>query len=165
MTIDERIYKQAKVGTGNNPGVSDTLASLIVAQAKHETGNYTHRFFKEFNNAFGYSYFAGSPYQSGPGPIADNKKAIAAFYTVEDSVKELIDWLYRRYREGRLPALNTIATPEQYAAALKGAGYYGDTVANYTRGLKAFFFPVKVAAAGTGLLIIVSAIIYFLYKK
>lgn len=142
-TIQDRIFNQATAGTPYNRGVPAVLASLMVAQAAHETGNFTSNFFRNYNNAFGYSYFRGSPYQSGSGTLADNGLPIAVYRSVEDSVKEVVDWIYRRQKEGKFPAdLGTIRTPEQYAKLLKDAGYYGDTLANYTAGLKRFFVAV-----------------------
>jgi len=160
MTVEERIYKTATGGTPVNPaGVPSTLANLIVAQAKHETGNFTSNFFKKYNNAFGYSYVAGARYQLPKGgTIADNGLPIAAYKDVEDSTREIVDWIYRRKRGGMFPDdLTTIQTPEQYANLLKGAGYYGDSVSNYLRGLKNYFIN-SPAKAATGTIIFIAAI-------
>lgn len=166
MTAAERIYTQAKAGTGYNPGLPDPLASLFVAQAKHETGGFTSRFFRENNNAFGYAYYAGSLYQTGAGDLADNRQPIASYASIEDSAKEIIDWLYRRLRQGRLmvkgAVINSLAeikTPEDYAQALKGAGYYGDKLENYLAGLKRFYVPIAVAS-GLGLLAVLAIAAY-----
>lgn len=159
MTAAERIYTQAKRGTGYNPGLPDPLASIVVAQAKHETGNFTSRFFTENNNAFGYAYYAGSNYQTGAGDLADNRQPIATYANIEDSTKEVIDWIWRRFRRGEFPDPTAIQTTDQYAAALKSAGYYGDTLANYARGLKSFYVPIAVAS-GIGLLAVLAIAIY-----
>lgn len=157
------IYRAARAGTANNPGLPVALSWLLVAQAKHETGNFTSNFFKRYNNAFGYSYYPASPYQIGAGTVADNGLKIAAYSNLQDSVKELIDWLYRRLREGKLPNLQAITTPEQYAAALKGAGYYGDTLQNYTAGLKRFFLQHKETIGLSSVFIIL--VLFLLMKK
>lgn len=171
MTTEERIFNQAVKGTDYNKGLPNTLASLLIAQSKHETGNFTSSFFKKFNNAFGYSYFPGSNYQTGSiGPLADNGKPIADYWSLEDSVKEVIDWIYRRVNEGKFPKnLSDIKTPEQYAALLKSAGYYGDTLQNYTAGLKRFFIPVlemiEKPAAGLGIAASLLLIWYAMKKR
>jgi len=136
-----RIRSAAIVGTDKNPkGVPPVLADLIVAQAKHETGNFSSRAFLQDNNAFGYSYVAGAYWQIGPGIIADNGQPVARYASIEDSTAEIVDWIYRRIAEGKFPAnLNDITTPDQYARLLKGAGYYGDTVSNYLEGLRRWF--------------------------
>lgn len=168
MDPDNIIFQTARAGTATNPGLPATLANLLIAQAKHETGNYTSRFFTQYNNAFGYSY-AGSKYQTGPGPTADNGQPIGVYGSLADSVREIVDWIYRRVREGKFPAdLSTIQTPEQYAALLKSAGYYGDTLANYTRGLKNFFLNLYQEIekpAGIVTLAVIGVLVYFALQR
>lgn len=172
MTNEQRIYNQALKGSPVNPGLPASLALLLVAQAKHETGNFTSNFFRSYNNAFGYSYVPGGRYQLGAGSIADNGAPIARYASVEDSVKELVDWLNRRRIEGKFPAFGSVTTPEQYAALLKAAGYYGDTLENYSNGLIYYFKSLAGSlAAGAKQSIPVLALIalgaagYFAYKK
>jgi hypothetical protein len=163
--ISQRIFDAARAGTAANPqGVPHTLAALMVAQAKHETGNYTSNFFRNYNNAFGYAYYAGSLYQSGAGTIADNGSPIAAYPNVEASTMEIVDWIWRRYRQGRFPSPEAIITPEAYAAALKAAGYYGDSLENYLAGLRRFFVPVA-AVSGAGFLAVLAALWFARHKK
>lgn len=120
-------------------GMPVLLANYIVAQSKHETGNYTSNFFKFYNNAFGYSYAAGSKWQTGGGTLADNGSPIAKYKSVEDSVHELTDWIKRRQNEGKFPKnLNSINTPDKYVILLKQSGYYGDTITNYLKGVLSF---------------------------
>ena len=171
MTAEQassKIYTQARAGTAVNPGLPPTLAYLLVAQAKHETGNFTSKFFKQYNNAFGYSYVSGGKYQTGSGTIADNGQPIAVYPDIESSTKEVIDWIYRRQKEGKFPAnLETITTPETYAQLLKASGYYGDTLSNYLKGLKNFFsYNIPPASIGGGLLLLTAAaILWYVWRK
>lgn len=159
--ISAGIFNQARAGTSVNPtGLPVDLANLVVAQARHETGNFTSNAFVRHNNAFGYSYVPGARYQTGPGLIADNGQPVASYATVQDSVKEIVDWIYRRLKEGKFPALSTIRTPEQYARLLKDAGYYGDTFANYSAALKRLFQAAS-GSVGIGLVAVVAALYYF----
>ena len=163
MSYDSIIYNIARAGSPVNPGLPAALSYLLVAQAKHETGNFTSNFFKNYNNAFGYSYVPGGKYQTGGGILADNGLRIASYPDIKSSVYEIIDWIYRRQKEGKFPVdLNSIVTPEQYAELLKSAGYYGDTLVNYTNGLKKFFLTNPVAAGGLSLMT-VSIIILAIY--
>jgi hypothetical protein len=140
-SIASRIRSAALMGTPTNPkGLPPTLSDLLVAQSKHETGDYTSNAFLKDNNAFGYSYVPGGVWQIGPGIIADNGAAVARYATIEDSTSEMVDWIYRRIAKGVFPAnLNDIQTPVQYAHLLKAAGYYGDTFENYVEGLRRWF--------------------------
>jgi len=169
MTTEQVIYNQAIKGTNNNPGLPVSLANLLVSQAKHETGNFTSNFFKNYNNAFGYSYNQNSSYQIAPGTIADNGIKIAAYRNIADSTKEVIDWIYRRVNDGSFPKnLNTIVSPEQYVLLLKKAGYFTDTITNYLTGLKKYFTQVlQIFEKPTALVFlgIVSIAVYFLIKK
>jgi hypothetical protein len=167
--VSVRIYNQARKGTPYNPGVPVDLANLLVAQAKHETGDFTSNAFKRQNNAFGYAYYAGSNYQKDQGTdiISDNGKPVAEYASIEDSVNEIVDWIYRRSRAGQFPAdLSTIKTPAQYAGYLKSAGYFGDTLQNYLNGLVSWFKIITPAAAGSAgvVLLVLAAVLYF-YRK
>lgn len=171
MSFADRIFNQATRGTNTNPGLPNTLAALLVAQAQHETGNFLSNIFTNFNNAFGYAFYPGSLYQIGPGSIADNGQPVARYATVEDSVKELIDWIYRRVKEGKFPAnLATITEPEQYAKLLKDAGYYTAPLSVYTNGLKYYFTRVleiveKPTAQITMLAVSAFVLWYYMRKK
>lgn len=151
----DRIFAQARAGTDINPaGLPLDLAELVVAQARHETADFTSRIFREQNNAFGYSY-SGSRYQVGGGAIADNGLQSAIYPTPENSVKEIVDWIYRRRNEGVFPNdLSTITTPQLYANLLKRAGFYGDTVANYTAGLLRYSGYDEPITAGVNWLLV-----------
>jgi hypothetical protein len=163
MNAADLIFTTALNGTPYNKGVPSALAQLIVAQARHETNNFTSNLFRKYNNAFGYSYYAGSNYQIGPGSVADNGQQIAAYADPAQSTREMVDWLYRRYRQGRFPELETVTGPEQYAAALKDAGYYGDTLANYSAGLRRWFAPI-VTVVGVNF-IVAAAVLFYIFRK
>lgn len=161
------VYNAARSGTPSHPGgVPDPLAALLVAQAKHETGDFSSNAFRTGNNAFGYSYFPTSDWQKGPGLIADNGQPIATYSNVGDSTREIVDWIYRRVKEGVFPGdLSIITTPEQYAVLLKKAGFYGDSVTNYTNGLIRYFVKKKSEIAGGLLLLAGLALVWINRKK
>lgn len=163
MTTAELIYKTARSGSPVNPGLPSALSYLLVAQAKHETGNFTSNFFKKYNNLFGYSY-AGSVYQSGAGSVADNGKEIGSYADPQDSIYEMIDWLYRRRKEGKLPDFKTIVAPDQYAQLLKSNNYYGDSVNNYAAGLKRFFLDNPAAGSLVGFAV-VGVVVWLIWRK
>lgn len=153
--------------TALEAGFPPVLSSLIAAQAAHETGNFTSRFYREFNNAFGYSYYPGSKWQlPSPGDIADNGAPIAAYRSIQDSTGEIIDWIKRRQKEGKFPGdLSTITTPAQYAELLKKAGYYEDKLENYSRGLATWYKPVAIAAGAAIGFLVLSYLAYTLYMQ
>lgn len=159
--IAVRIYNQARAGTPYNKGVPVDLANLLVSQSKHETNDYTSNLFKKYNNAFGYAYYGGSNYQTGAGSVADNGQPIAAYSSIEDSVQEIVDWIYRRVKDGKFPAdLSVIKTPAQYASYLKNAGYYGDTLQNYLNGLVRWFVVITPSQGIAGALVVVGVLAF-----
>lgn len=164
MSYEQRIYN-----TAVSDGMPTDLAKLIVAQTKLETGNYTHRFFTEGNNAIGYSFVwpYGSKWQLPfPGDLADNNISIGQYATIENSIHELTDWIKRRQKEGKFPSsLSQITTPAQYATLLKNAGYYGASLNDYTNGLATWLMKLPALSIGIGSLILTVAIGYFITRK
>lgn len=165
MTNDDIIYQAARTD-----GMPENLAILITAQARHETGNYTSRFFTVGKNAFGYSYVKGGKWQlPTPGPIADNGAAIAQYSTIQNSVHELTDWIRRRQKEGKFPLnLETIQTPEQYGQLLKNSNYFGAPLDQYINGIIAALRSIGreiVSPAGGGVLLLLAILVFAFRKK
>lgn len=131
MSIEQRIRTAARL-----KGMPANMQQLLVAQAKHETANFNSNAFKQNKNLYGYKRFAKSDYQIGNGITSSEGDPYAAYASIEDSVKEVCDWIKRRQKEGKFPEDLRFVDADQYAGYLKDAGYYGDSVANYTRGLK-----------------------------
>ncbi len=125
------IQNELSTGTANNPAVPDNLIPLVIAQAQHESANFTSNVFLNTNNPFGYTY-ANSPYQIG------NYEGFGEYESVSDAANEINDYLYRRVADGSFPDLTTITTADQYAQLLKDAGYYADDEANYAAGIQSY---------------------------
>ena len=154
MSTEQLIYSTA-IGAG----IPAPVASLMVAQSKHETANYTSNFFKRYNNAFGYSFVPGAKWQLPEGgTLADNNQKIAAYSSVYNSTMEMVDWLKRRVNDNTFPPLSTINDPAQYAFLLKKAGYYGDTLANYSAALTRFYNS-SITPGTTENLVLVASIV------
>lgn len=171
-TIAQNIFNQALKGSDNNRGLTTTLANLVVAQTKHETAvheiPYQSNAFLIDNNAVGYKLYAGSDYQTAAGITSSEGDPYGHYDTYQDSIKELVDWLYRRQREGSFPDLATITTADQYAGLLKSVGYYGDSQGNYTAGLRRWFKqygPVAAAGIGVGVVALVAGLFFLLKRK
>jgi hypothetical protein len=147
MKNDERVYTACI-----SQGIPRALALLITAQSKHESANYTSSVFLDCNNSFGYKAVYGAPSCSGH---SDYKY----YPNIEASAIEVCGWLKRRVADGSFPPLNTISDPDNYAALLKNAGYYGDTVSNYAAGIKRWF-TTNLTAISTGTILIIGAIFF-----
>ena len=137
-------YQQTIFYAAKQTGLTDDQARIIVAQAQHESGNFTSPLFQSDNNLFGMKMPSKRDKTFIAGPSARIRKSegstpYASYKNVSDSTKDLILSWHK--------AINTdwskIQTPEQYAAYLKSKGYYGDTLANYTNALKSNFAKLK----------------------
>lgn len=104
----------------------------IIAQARHETGNFTSTVFKANKNLFGMKN--GSVISPGEmiGTVAPDGGTYAKYRTQFDSVADLLRW----FEWKKFPV--KVSGVEQYASELKSRGYYGDSLANYTNGLKKY---------------------------
>jgi len=161
--IEDRIFTAAMSRLAGRISNARFIAVAMVAQAKHETGNFRSNAFRKHNNAFGYMYYPASKYQQKkPGLIADNKLPVAHYATIEDSAKEVADWILRRKS-----SFEGVTTLRQFAETLKAKGYYGDTVTNYLRGLVHYAKDLnpKIIVPGVSVfLLVVGAVLFYLLK-
>jgi hypothetical protein len=95
--------------------------AIIYAQMQHETGNFTNRGAFELHN------YSGINVPGGKGQDYRN------FKSDDDYVSYYSDLLRRKY-SGVLGSQNV----DDFAKGLKAGGYYGDTEANYSSGIKAY---------------------------
>lgn len=161
MDLGQFIFDRVTAG-----GYSPAFANLVVAQARHETGDFTSNVSKNCLNLFGYKYVGQSGAVACSGsPEGDN---YAKYSAVAGSVDELINWIRRRQKEGTFPPgdLSQVNTPEKYAQALKAAGYYGDSVSNYTSGLKRFLtnYGPRIAF-NAGLALALGILVWYVSRK
>jgi len=110
------------------------LLPYIVAQAKHETGNFQSGVYNNNLNMFGMLMPRKRPTLATPGtPSRETPGAFwAKFKTDGDSIRDLFLWMdYTKF-----PLL--VSDADEYANELKQRSYYGDTVTNYSNALKAW---------------------------
>lgn len=146
MNFDKIIIDKVK-----SRGLNENLANLIAAQARLESADFTSNVFKQNNNAFGYKYAgqsgatAGTPAPKSEWASPSKPQYYAKYKSVADSANELINWLYRREKEGKF-IVAQLQTPAQYANALKLGGYYGSSAASYTNGITAKLKKIDTAS-------------------
>jgi len=137
-------YNNLIITTAMKQGVSETVAKIIAAQAEHETGKYSSDNFIKSNNAFGMAvptvrkskYVLGAGSVSAPG--SEGGFSYARYASVQDSVKDLIDWLNYNNVDW-----NAITTPEDYDAFLVRKGYHTASQTSYTAALRALYDQLK----------------------
>lgn len=106
-------------------------ADVIMAQFRHETGNFTNRGARELNN------LSGVNVPGGHGQDYRNFKTL-------DEYGDYLASLYQRKYPGVLGAQDTTT----FAQGLRAGGYYTDSLANYEHGLNASYKPDRDRTLG-----------------
>lgn len=106
-------------------GVSIDLSYIIVAQAKHETGDFTSLIFVENNNLFGLK----QPKKRKTTCVGTNR-GHGVYSSLEDCV---IDYIY--YMEARKMPFHEISV-RKYVNLLKKKGYFEDDLEKYYKAVK-----------------------------
>lgn len=184
VNYDQEIYNGAIKG-----GATPSLAKLLVAQARHESGNYDSNQTRTNNNVFGFKHSPNSIY-SQRGNISPEGDPYAHYDTLQDAIKDyIVRWMGKSSKQGgtRLQEFNTISEGDTntYARKLKSYGYYTNVkgesdesaIRRYIGGLNGALTRIKVVAfyfdnekkinyGLVGLAIIgLTALSYWYYKK
>jgi len=131
-TVEQEIFR-----TVIDCGYDTTMAKLLVAQSRHETGNWKSRLARKANNVFGMHHSKSSKRATG-STVAEKKKNFATYESVEESTLEALDWLVKR--DCPMKFKNSY----EYAKWLKSKGYYEDTLSNYSNALRANLKQIKI---------------------
>ena len=151
--IDQQIYNVATAA-----GFIDSAAKYIVAQARYESADYSSNVFRNNNNMYGMKYVSQQLATRGTlAPLSErslscrtknickNSDHYAKYINPADSAQDVINRLYQKTMRGVRPAqLKTATSPEIFADLLKKRGYYGATVEQYARGLRAKLKKVNI---------------------
>jgi hypothetical protein len=132
----------------SNYVLPDPISKIITAQSGHETNGWTSHIWLTDNNGFGYGYQGNGIYYNYP--------------SIQDSVDDLAGWLGRH-----VPGYENFTDPDQYAQALKDAGYYTDAESNYSAGISRWFNNNLQMVAGGSVAVVVGIIlvVWFIIQK
>jgi len=114
------------------------LYPYIIAQAKHESGNFTSRVYRENNNPFGFKEARGRVQVGKRGLEAPErtKEGLKTYYWHYPSEKEAVKDLLTYFDKVGFPeAVNDVT---EYASELKARGYFTAPISEYINGLKRF---------------------------
>ncbi len=148
-------------------GVPKRVAKYLVSMAAHETGDFSHRFFTVGNNAFGYSYNPSSKWQLNKGgDKADNGVSIAQYSNVENSTREVLDWIKKRQSSGVFPKnLEDIDNIDEFAQYLKKGGYFQADTQSYANGVRRYYndLPERIGISSFSTIMYIAATILTIY--
>lgn len=104
----------------------------LVAQSKHETGNWSSSLFKNHNSLFGFKESKRVEWNGYRGPVSPEGDYYAGYKSWVDSAQHYLNWL----RFNNIPTdLNNV---EDFVSAIRNKGFFTDTYDNYINGVKRF---------------------------
>jgi hypothetical protein len=107
------------------------VVELLVAQSKHESGNYTNTL-TQYNNLFGRHHHKSDTYSLGAGAPAEGHSRFARYPSIEAATLSQLDYLRRKGYSFKWHSAR------EFALELKQKHYYEAPVSVYVRALNRF---------------------------
>lgn len=107
-------------------GYSPSMARMIAAVSRHETGNYTSHVFKTLNNMFGMRF----PRERQTTALHESDSKYSVYASPADSVRDMVLYLDAR----RYPF--TFRGPADLVSFMKSKAYFEDSESNYLAGVE-----------------------------
>jgi hypothetical protein len=126
LEIDhEREIRETLIANHVDPYVIE----LLVAQSKHESGNYKNNLTK-YHNVFARHYHKSDTLAISAGARAEGHSNFAIYPSIKNATISQINYLKRKGYSFNWK------NPHQFALELKNKGYYQAPVEEYSRGLR-----------------------------
>lgn len=130
IVITARPYDQIMREVFISNDISPAMAEILIAQARHETGNFTSNLFVKSNNAFGMRHPSKRPTTSlGPFARAEGRGGYAHYESLEDSAMDMV--LYLRARN--IPNYSQV---RPYIRHIKKKNYFEDSYYRYAKAVE-----------------------------
>ena len=121
-SYDEEVLRVLK-----EQGVGEVLSQIILAQAKHESGNFTSVIFEENWNPFGMKQA-----RVRQNTAIGTNRGHAVYLSLYDAVLDYVYYMRARNIPFQGESVNS------YVMILKSKGYFEDGYNNYARGVRKF---------------------------
>jgi hypothetical protein len=128
MSVD---YEREIRSVLDSQGVDPYTAELLIAQSKHESGNYKNNLTK-YHNVFARHYHKTDSFAVSAGARAEGHSNFAIYPTVKYATLSQLSYLKRKKYSFKWKS------PHQYAVELKSKGYYEAPVEEYTAALNSY---------------------------
>lgn len=126
LSIEDKIrQKLSSIDT-----LSDFTIELIVAQAKHESGNFKNKLTREHNNIFSRLHSKKDTLSLGSYGYAEKRTGYSVYSSIDSAVVSQLLY-FKRFKYSM--KWNTV---EEFALELKRKRYYTDDTHNYVRAVK-----------------------------
>lgn len=121
-------YEQEIRDVLESEGLEPYTVDLLIAQSKHESGNYKNSLTK-YNNVFARHYHKNDTFATSAGAEAEGHSRFAKYPTLRHATLSQLSYLRRKHYSF------SWRSPYQYAVELKSKSYYEATVEDYTTAL------------------------------
>jgi len=107
------------------------MEKILVAQSRHETGNWLSQLFNSHHNLFGMKYDPKNFADSYEGPVSPEGDNYAGYNSWSSSAKHLLNWLDRK----GIPVTTNV---DDYVKSIQDKGYFTAGLVDYASGVKRF---------------------------
>ena len=107
------------------------MEKILVAQSRHETGDWNSQLFKSHHNLFGMKYDKINAPYSYQGPVSPEGDYYAGYNSWADSAKHLLNWLERK-------SIPVTTNPDDYVKSIQDNGYFTAGLVDYANGVKRY---------------------------
>lgn len=119
----------------SDAGFDPALSKMIVAQSRHETGNYTSRLFKEYNNPWGMMH----PLKRTTASAGANPSGFATYISLSDAARDYVYYLQA------LDYNETYPDVRAFVSELKKKGYFEDNLTTYMSSVNSIYKSLKIS--------------------
>jgi flagellum-specific peptidoglycan hydrolase FlgJ len=126
MTIEEEIKLRLLLADT----ISDFVSELIIAQAKHESGNFKNSLTRNYNNIFSRLHSKYDSMSIGNYGYAEKRTGYAVYKSIDSATISQLQYFKRKKYSMKW------STVEEFAIELKQKRYYTDDINNYIRAMK-----------------------------
>lgn len=131
LTVDQRIMIAFDT-------IPDPMKKLLLAQAKHESGNFTNKLTRTANNFMAINHSSNRPTLSlGRNGHAEGRSGFAVYSSLDSAALDFV--YFMQYKN--IP--DTFTRADTYAKFLKKINYYEDSEVNYRRALNRWLKQIE----------------------
>ena len=119
----------------SDAGFDPSLAKMIVAQSRHETGNYSSNLFKTYNNPWGMMH----PLKRQTASAGANPSGFATYENLDDAARDYVYYLQA------LGYNNSYLDVRSFVSELKKKGYFEDNLTSYMSSVNSIYKSLKIS--------------------
>lgn len=119
----------------SDAGYDPALAKMIVAQSRHETGNYTSKLFLDWNNPWGMMH----PLKRTTASAGANPSGFATYENLDDAARDYVYYLQALGYNQSYPDVRA------FVSELKKKGYFEDNLTTYMSSVNSIYKSLKIS--------------------